>query len=161
VTGRSSAAPLPEDQWQRPLSRCWPCTALHTGRRFRKEAQRLASEALRSKPNYVLDAIRKTSFGGRGLRLSAQTLLSQPELKVPLTERTPMPAARFWRRGWRGGLPERVKRSPRPGPAHPDVICRLAPSAPRHQTRMAEGARFCRLLCIRDGSAPTRRRHEA
>ncbi len=56
-------------------------TALHTGGGSAQEAQRLASEALAIEPNYVLDAYQKEQLWGERLRLSAQTLLSQPELK--------------------------------------------------------------------------------
>jgi len=90
----------------------------------------------------VLDAYQKRTALGGASAPQAQTLLSQPEAEeLPLTERTPMPTgqAPILEKRLARGLPGTSKASRQAGPAHPDVICRLKPpSAPRHQTRMAE-----------------------
>jgi len=100
--------------WQRPCT----TTAVPP-----KEAQRLASEALRSSRTTCSMPIRKKQFWGERLRASsAQTLLSQPELKSAVdrananaTGQAPILEKRLAR-----GLRKRVS-EPQAGPAHPDV----------------------------------------
>jgi len=105
----------------------------------------------------------KEQLWGSVCALSAQTLLSQPELKSAVDERNAnATAAPILEKRLARGAPGTSLSEPQAGPAHPDVICEAEPLPPqRHQTRMAEERVLGRLLLASgDAGAPTRVRHE-